>query len=85
MLPRRQQALLGGCCSESETGHRNRAIARLLLGHGIVDRAPEEVPDLYLRQCSILVTARDLAAMGACLANNGAYRSLAAGVVPVNH
>ncbi len=57
--------------SESETGHRNRAIAHLLYGHGIVDRTPEEVVDLYFRQCSILVTARDLAAMGACLANNG--------------
>ncbi len=57
--------------SESETGHRNRAIAHLLYGHGILDRTPEEVVDLYFRQCSILVTARDLAALGACLANNG--------------
>ncbi len=57
--------------SESDTGHRNRAIAHLLYGHGILDRAPERVVDLYFRQCSILVTARDLAAMGACLANNG--------------
>ena len=57
--------------SESETGHRNRAIAHLLYGHGILDRAPEEVLDLYFRQCSILVNARDLAMMGACLANNG--------------
>lgn len=57
--------------SESETGHRNRAIAHLLHGHGILDRSPDEVLDLYFRQCSILVTARDLALMGACLANNG--------------
>lgn len=57
--------------SESETGHRNRAISHLLYGHGILDRTPEEVLDLYFRQCSILVTARDLALMGACLANNG--------------
>ncbi|MCB1724193.1 MAG: glutaminase A [Chromatiaceae bacterium] len=57
--------------SESETGHRNRAIAHLLYGHGILDRAPEEVLDLYFRQCSIVVSARDLAMMGACLANNG--------------
>jgi glutaminase len=57
--------------SESETGHRNRAIAHLLYGYGVVERAPEEVLDLYFRQCSILVTARDLAMMGACLANNG--------------
>ena len=57
--------------SESETGHRNRAISHLLYGHEILDREPEEVLDLYFRQCSILVTARDLAMMGACLANNG--------------
>jgi glutaminase len=57
--------------SESETGHRNRAIAHLLYGHGILDRAPDEVVDLYFRQCSMLVTARDLALMGACLANGG--------------
>jgi glutaminase len=57
--------------SEKETGHRNRAIAHLLYGHGILDRAPEEVLDIYFQQCSILVTARDLALMGACLANSG--------------
>ncbi len=57
--------------SESDTGHRNRAIAHLLYGHGIIERAPEEALDLYFRQCSILVTARDLAMMAACLANNG--------------
>jgi glutaminase len=57
--------------SEKDTGHRNRAIAHLLLGHGILDRAPEEVLDIYFQQCSIRVTARDLALMGACLANGG--------------
>jgi glutaminase len=57
--------------SESETGHRNRAIAHLLYGYGILDRGPEEALDIYFRQCSILVTARDLAIIGACLANNG--------------
>jgi glutaminase len=57
--------------SESDTGHRNRAIAHLLYGHGILDRAPDDVLDAYFQQCSILVTARDLAMMGACLANNG--------------
>jgi glutaminase len=42
-----------------------------LYGHGIIDRTPEEVLDLYFRQCYILVTARHLAMMAACLANNG--------------
>ena len=57
--------------SESETGHRNRAIAHLLYGHGMLNRAPEEALDVYFRQCSLLVSARDLAMMAACLANNG--------------
>jgi len=57
--------------SESATGHRNRAISHLLLGHGILDRDPEQILDVYFKQCSILVSARDLAMMGACLANNG--------------
>jgi glutaminase len=57
--------------SERETGHRNRAIAHLLRGHGILARSPEAATDLYFQQCSIRVTARDLALMGACLANGG--------------
>ncbi len=57
--------------SEKATGHRNRAIAHLLYGHGILERAPEDVLDLYFKQCSVLVTARDLAGIAACLANGG--------------
>ncbi|MEO8456550.1 MAG: glutaminase A [Chloroflexota bacterium] len=57
--------------SESETGHRNRAIGHLLRNFDIVDSDPEAVLDLYFRQCSISVTCRDLALMGACLANGG--------------
>jgi glutaminase len=57
--------------SEKATGHRNRAIAHLLFGHGILEREPEDILDLYFKQCSILVTARDLASIGACLANGG--------------
>jgi glutaminase len=57
--------------SERDTGHRNRAIVHLLRNANIVEGVPEEVVDLYFRQCSIRVTARDLAVMGACLANNG--------------
>ena len=57
--------------SEKETGNRNRAIAYLLLGHGILRCDPEEALDFYFRQCAISVTAVDLAAMAACLANMG--------------
>lgn len=54
--------------SESETGHRNRAIGHLLRNVGALDGAVDEVVDLYFRQCSIRVTASDLAWMGATLA-----------------
>jgi glutaminase len=57
--------------SEHRTGHRNRAIAHLLLNFGVVHDEAEEALDVYFRQCSILVTARDLAMMAATLANMG--------------
>jgi glutaminase len=57
--------------SESRTGHRNRAIAHLLLNFGIVHEEVEAALDLYFKQCSILVTCRDLAVMAATLSNMG--------------
>ncbi|HVT90376.1 MAG TPA: glutaminase A [Tepidisphaeraceae bacterium] len=57
--------------SESDTGHRNRAIAHLLRNFGVVSDPVEQGLDLYFRQCSILTTCHDLAVMAATLANNG--------------
>ena len=57
--------------SESATGHRNRAIAHLLLSAGLLSEPVEPIVDLYFRQCSLRVTAIDLAWMGATLANLG--------------
>jgi glutaminase len=57
--------------SERDTGHRNRAIGHLLRGAGVFDVPVEEVLEVYFRQCSIRVTAVDLAVMGATLANLG--------------
>ncbi len=57
--------------SERRTGHRNRAIAHLLLNFGMVHEEAEQALDVYFRQCAILVTCRDLAVMGATLANIG--------------
>jgi len=57
--------------SERDTGHRNRAISHMLRNAGIIERDPEPDLDLYFRQCSILVTCRDLSIMGATLATGG--------------
>jgi glutaminase len=57
--------------SERETGDRNRAIAYLLRNYAVVQGDVTAVLDVYFRQCSVLVTARDLAVMAATLANNG--------------
>lgn len=57
--------------SERSTGHRNRALAHLMLNFDMIDPNVDEILDLYFQQCSVLVTARDLAVMGATLANGG--------------
>ncbi len=57
--------------SEKATGHRNRSIAYLMLNCGMIGDRVEEILDLYFKQCSLLVTARDLAVMAATLANGG--------------
>ena len=57
--------------SETETGHHNRAIAYMMLNTGMINRAPEDVLELYFKQCSLKVSCRDLAIMAATLANGG--------------
>jgi glutaminase len=57
--------------SERLTGHRNRAIAHLMLNFGMIPDRVDEILDLYFSQCSLLVNAHDLALMGATLANLG--------------
>ena len=57
--------------SERQTGHRNRAISHLLRNFDIIESDPEQALDLYFRQCSILVSCRDLAVMAATLACQG--------------
>ena len=57
--------------SASETNHQNRRIAGALQAHGRIYSDPAEAIDLYTRQCSLNVTAADLAVMGATLADGG--------------
>jgi len=57
--------------SESETGHRNRAIGHMLRNFEILSADPMPTVELYFQQCSVSVTCRDLGIMAATLANRG--------------
>ncbi|HSS81653.1 MAG TPA: glutaminase A [Gaiellaceae bacterium] len=57
--------------SARATNHRNRSLAQLLQSFGRLGSDPAEAVDLYTRQSCLRVTARDLAVMGATLANAG--------------
>jgi glutaminase len=50
---------------------RNQAIGQLLHNYGLLAINPADAVDLYTRQCSLNVTASDLAVMGATLADGG--------------
>ncbi len=63
--------------SESETNFRNRGIAWILYNNDNLFCDPPEATDVYTKECSIGVTAKQLAVMGATLANDG--------VNPVTH
>jgi glutaminase len=57
--------------SESATNLRNQGIAHLLESYGRLYFDPDEAADVYTRQCSLMVSAEDLAVMGATLAGGG--------------
>jgi glutaminase len=57
--------------SETETNQRNQGIARLLDSYGHMYFDPLETTHVYTKQCSLRVTVKDLAIMGATLADGG--------------
>jgi glutaminase len=57
--------------SETETNTRNHAIAQLLKSYDMLRGDPQDVLDRYTKACSVMVTTKQLALMGATLANNG--------------
>lgn len=63
--------------SASISNHRNQALSRLMYDYGRLYFDPVEITEVYTRQSSLDVTARDLAVMAATLANGG--------VNPVTH
>lgn len=59
--------------SASQTNDRNQSIARLLRTYDRVYSPPGEALELYTRQSCLSVTARELAVMGATLADGGVH------------
>lgn len=57
--------------SATETNYRNQSIARMLQSFGRIYMDPAQATALYTKQCALNVTARDLAVMGATLADGG--------------
>src|SRR5262249_36635014 len=57
--------------SATATNFRNQSIARLLQSFERIYCDPVEATDLYTRQCALNVSAKDLAVMGATLADGG--------------
>jgi glutaminase len=59
--------------SESDTNGHNRAIAELLTSYNRFYGDVDLNLDIYTRQCSVAVTAIDLAVMASVFANNGVH------------
>ena len=57
--------------SASQSNSRNQAIGQLLRHCGRITIEPADAVELYTRQCSLNVTAKDLAVMCATLADGG--------------
>src|SRR4029079_9461624 len=57
--------------SASATNFRNQGLARMLQSYGRIYMNPADAVELYTKQCSLNVSARDLAVMGATLADGG--------------
>lgn len=71
--------------SESETGARNRAIAWMLKNFSIIEGDPMLPLENYFKQCSVLVTCRDLAYMAATLGNCGVHPLTGELALPSEH
>lgn len=71
--------------SESDTGHRNRAIGHMLRAYGILGEDPDPILDAYFHQCAVAVDCRDVALMAATLANGGVQPITGAQVLDPDH
>lgn len=68
--------------SEKATGDMNRALAYFLKASNILHENVEETLDVYFKQCSIEVSCKDIANMGAVLAKGGVLPGSGRRVLP---
>jgi glutaminase len=71
--------------AEMRTADHNRATAYLMRSQGMISGDVEEILALYLRQCSVQVTCRDLAVMAATLANGCVNPITGERALPLHH
>lgn len=57
--------------SEAKTGDRNRSLAYFMKSTGTIQEDVEALIHVYFKQCSIEMTCKDLATIGALYSNNG--------------
>lgn len=57
--------------SERKTGNKNRALAYFMKDLGIIEPNVEDVLEIYFKQCAMEITCKDIARIGAMLANDG--------------
>ncbi len=57
--------------SASKTNFQSQSIANLLRSYARIEMEPSEAAELYTKQCALNVSAKDLAVMGATLADGG--------------
>jgi len=57
--------------SEQAAGMRNRSMAYLMQGEGVIECDAEEAVNLYFKMCATLANTQDLAHYALVLANNG--------------
>lgn len=73
------------CDCEMKTGHRNRALASILLHNGVLEGDPEEHLELYYRGCAFRVTAAQVCRFGAILAGDGLCPETGERLLEVSH
>jgi len=71
--------------SEVNDNKRNQAISKILDAYGRMGSEPLEATTVYTKQCSLNVSAHDLAVMGATLANHGINPVTQSRVIAAKH